>query len=37
MPGGDVEVLIGDDLSLVGPSVHVADLAVALLDEVRGG
>lgn len=26
MPGGEAEVLVGDELTLVGPSVHIADL-----------
>jgi diaminopimelate epimerase len=37
MPGGDVEVVIGDELTLVGPSVHIADITVPLDDEVARG
>jgi hypothetical protein len=37
MPGGDVDVVIGHELTLVGPSVHIADIAVSLDDEIARG
>jgi diaminopimelate epimerase len=36
MPGGDAEVVIGDELTLVGPSVYVADVSLPLEGNLRG-
>jgi diaminopimelate epimerase len=39
MPGGDAEVLIGDELTLIGPSEFIADIEIPLHDHevvIRG-
>jgi diaminopimelate epimerase len=36
MPGGDAEVLVGDELTLIGPSVYVADVMVPTEAIARG-
>jgi diaminopimelate epimerase len=36
MPGGDAEVLVGEELTLIGPSVYIADVIVPTEVSTRG-
>jgi diaminopimelate epimerase len=36
MPGGDAEVVVGEELTLIGPSVYVADVTLPLEAVTRG-